>query len=201
MRPRLTSTVVIALFLLVPTMARAQRLEGAAFITGAFLEQIGSSDHRAGTSTLGLGGRGVWHLVPGVDLDGELALHPNAGVSGYKLEGFLGAKVGVRWRGLGAFVKARPGFLFFSKDPFGAGRPGAMLGRTEWARSLDPALDVGGVIEGYTRTGVIVRFDLGDTIVHYHPRTVWVSLQQPAARVGGFTTRNRRWSIGVSKRF
>lgn len=198
---KLAYILAIALSLSLPAAARAQRLEGGGFITGAFLERIGSSDHRVGTSTMGLGGRAAVRLLPGIDLDGELAVHPNAGVQGYKLEGFLGAKAGVRWRGIGAFVKARPGFLYFSKDPFGAGRPGAPLGRIDWATSLDPSVDVGAVIEGYTRGGTIVRFDLGDTIVNYHARTVFLSQTQPAHRVGGFTARNRRWSLGVSKRF
>ncbi len=181
--------------------AQAQRLEAGTFVTYAFLEEIGSHDHGVGTSTLGLGGRAVWHLVPFVDLDGEVVIHPNAGVQGYKLQGVVGAKAGVRWQRVGAFAKARPGFLYFSKDPFGVGRPGVTLGRTEWAHSLDPTIDVGGVVEYYAPSGLIVRFDLGDTIVRYHPRTVRASQLEPPRPVGGFTTRNRQWSFGLAKRF
>lgn len=195
------TSILLAALLSPPAAAQAQRVEAGGFMTGAFLERIGSSDHRVGTSTLGLGARLVWRPIPFVDLDGELAVDPPVGVSGYRVQGFLGGKVGVRFRRFGAFVKASPGFLYFSKDPFGAGRPGAALGRIAWASSLDPALNVGGVIEYYTRSRLIVRFDLGDTIVSYHPRTVFVSLLQPAQEVGGFTTRNRRWSAGVSRRF
>jgi hypothetical protein len=197
-----TATVLLAgVLLLLPSLARAQRLDAGGFVTYAFLERIGSNDHRAGTSTLGLGGRAVWHLFTFVDLEGELAVHPNAGVSGYKLEGFVGAKAGARFRRFGAFVKVRPGFLYFSKDPFGVGRPGAVFPTTEWAHSLDPALDVGGVVEYYTSTRLIVRFDLGDTMIRYHPRTVVVSQLQPPQEIAGFTTHNRRWSVGVGKRF
>src|SRR5262245_44053629 len=155
-----TTLVLVALSVLVPSPAPAQRLEAGGFMTYAFLERIGSTDHGVGTSTLGLGGRAVWHLVPFVDLDGELVVHPNVGVQGHKLEGFVGAKAGVRSNRVGAFAKVRPGFLFFSKDPFGVGRAGATLPRTEWAGSLDPSLDVGGVIEYYTRSNFIVRVDL-----------------------------------------
>jgi hypothetical protein len=197
---RTTTFLLAGLTLLDPSPARAQRLEAGAFVTYAFLEEIGSSDHGAGTSTLGLGGRAVWHLVPFVDLDGELAVHPNAGVSGYKVQGFLGAKSGVRVGRLGAFAKIRPGFLFFSKDPFGVGRPGAPFPHTDWAHSIDPAFDVGGVVEYYAPSGMIVRFDLGDTIVRYHARSV-VSQLQPPRQVAGFTSRNRQWSLGLAKRF
>jgi hypothetical protein len=198
---RIASIALIALTLCVPSAAQAQRLEAGAFITRAFLEEIGSSDHRAGTSTLGLGGRVAWHALPILDLEGELVVHPNAGVQGYKLEGLVGAKTGWRTRRFGAFIKVRPGFLYFSKDPFGVGRPGAPLGRIEWAQSLDPALDVGAVLEYYTPGGTIVRVDLGDTIVRYHPRTVAGAYMQPPRDVGGFTTRNRQWGIGIGKRF
>jgi hypothetical protein len=139
--------LVTALLLLPPSPASAQRLEAGTFVTYAFLEEIGSHDHGVGTSTLGLGGRAVWHLVPFVDLDGEVAIHPNAGVQGYKMQGFLGGKAGIRFRHVGAFAKVRPGFLFFSKDPFGVGRRGAVFPRTDWARSLDTSIDDGGVLE------------------------------------------------------
>jgi hypothetical protein len=191
---------ILAGLLLVSSPARAQRVEAGAFVTYAFLEEIGSSDHGIGTSTLGIGGRAVWHLAPFVDIDGELAIHPNAGVQGYKVQGVLGAKAGVRWSRLGAFAKVRPGFLYFSKDPFGVGDPG-VLPRTDWARSLDPAIDVGAVVEYYTTRGMIVRFDLGDTIVRYHARTVMASQFLPPQQAGGFTTRNRQWSLGLAKRF
>ena len=193
--------LLAGLSLLLPPPAQAQRLEAGTFVTYAFLEEIGSTDHGVGTSTLGLGGRAVWHVVPFLDLDGEVAIHPNAGVQGYKLQGVLGAKAGIRWQRVGAFAKVRPGCLFFSKDPFGVGRPGAVFPRTDWAHSLDPAIDVGGVLEYYTPNGLIVRFDLGDTIVRYHPRTVTASQLEPPRPVGGLTTRNRQWSVGLAKRF
>ena len=198
---RMTTGLLVGLTLMVPSAAWAQRVEAGAFITYAFLEQIGSSDHRLGTETLGIGGRGVWHLLPFVDLDGDLAVHPNAGVSGYKIEGLVGAKSGVRFRRFGVFAKVRPGFLYFSKDPFGVGRRGTPFEKTDWARSLDPALDVGGVVEYYTPRGTIVRFDLGDTIVRYHARSVSGSQIEPPRRVAGFTTRNRQWSFGLGRSF
>ena len=192
--------MLAALVVVLASPARAQRVEAGAFVTYAFLEEIGSTDHGVGTSTLGIGGRAVWHLAPFVDIDGEVAIHPNAGVQGYKLQGALGAKAGIRWSSLGVFAKVRPGLLYFSKDPFGSGRAG-VLPRTDWARSLDPSIDVGGVVEYYTTRGMIVRFDLGDTIVRYHARTVVVSQFQPPQHAAGFTTRNRQWSMGLGKRF
>ena len=107
----MTPIVVFGLLLLLPSAARAQRLEAGVVLTHAALERIGSTDHDDRMTMVGLGARAVWHLVRFVDLDSELTLHPNSGVSGYKIQAFLGAKVGARSRRLGGFVKVRPGLL------------------------------------------------------------------------------------------
>ena len=91
---RIAGFLLVGLALGLPHAASAQQVEGGVFLTYAFLEQIGSNDHRAGTSTMGLGGRIVWHVLPFVDVEGEVAGHPNAGVQGYRIQGFAGAKAG-----------------------------------------------------------------------------------------------------------
>jgi hypothetical protein len=198
---RATIWLLLGFTVLLPASAQAQRLETGLFFTYAFLEQIGSNDHEVGTSIAGFGGRVGWRLFRFVDAEGELAVHPTAGVSGYKVQGFAGAKVGAQFRRIGLFAKIRPGFLYFSKDPFGVAQPGAPFPHTNWAHSVEPAMDVGAVVEYNAANGVVVRFDLADTIVHYESRPVFVSLREPMREVGGFTTRNRQWSIGVGKRF
>jgi hypothetical protein len=62
-------------------------------------------------------------------------------------------------------------------------------------------MDAGGVFEYHTSRGPVIRFDLGDTIVHYEERTVSVSQFVPPVQAGGFTTHNRQWSIGLGFRF
>src|SRR5262245_62082983 len=198
---RLATLLLAGLPLAVPSLASAQRLEIGVYFTYVHLERIGSTDHEVGSTSGGIGGRIVWRFLPHLDLDGEVAVHPNAGVTGYKVQGFLGAKAGVRFSRVGLFVKARPGFLYFSKDPFGPDRPGASFVDTQWAHSLEPAFDIGGVVEYYTSKGIVVRLDLADTVVRYEVRSVFVSQREPARQVAGFTTRNRQWSLGVGKRF
>jgi hypothetical protein len=197
--------VLAGVLLTLPTMAVAQssepRLETGVFFTFAKLERIGSTDHGVGTSTAGLGGRIGWRLVRHVDVDGELSVHPRAGVSGYRIQGFAGARVGMSFGRLELYAKARPGFLYFEKDPFGVASPGSTFLRPEWADSLEPALDLGASIEYRTRRGLLVRFDVGETIVRYNSRTVVSSQLLPPMEVGGFTTRNRQWSMGVGRRF
>jgi hypothetical protein len=202
----MANTVFLAAVLLtLPALAVAQspepRLETGIFFTFAKLERIGSTDHGVGTSTAGLGGRLAWRLLRHLDIDGELAVHPRAGVSGYRVQGFLGMKAGARFGAVGLYAKARPGFLYFEKDPFGVGVPGRTLPHTQWADSLEPALDVGLAMECDTPSGLIVRVDVGDTVVRYDSRTVVSSQHLPPRLEGGFTTRNRQWSLGLGKRF
>jgi hypothetical protein len=196
---------VLLLLFALPAACLAQggekRLEVGGLLTGVFLEEIGTRDVGAGTGAGGLGGRVTWRLLPVLDLDADLILHPNAGVSGHRIQTLVGVKTGKRFEKLGFFAKARPGFIYFSKDPFGVGRAGATPLRPDWASSLEPSLDIGGVVEYYTSRGLILRFDLGDTIVSYEPRTVITSSFLPPIQAGGFTTHNVQWSIGVSLPF
>jgi hypothetical protein len=197
--------VALLLVLAFPTVAAAQdgepRFEAGVLFTYVFLEQIGSRDVGVGTGVGGLGGRISYRLLPFVDLDGDLIFHPSAGVNGSRFQALLGTKVGMRFRKVGLFAKARPGFLYFSKDPFGVAEPNSTPLRTNWASSLEPSLDLGGVFEFYTSRGPIIRFDLGDTIINYESRMVVVSQLEPPRREGGFRTHNRQWSIGLSFAF
>lgn len=199
------STLLAALFLTMPTVAVAQssesRVEAGVFFTYAKLERIGSTDHDVGTTTAGLGGRVAWRLFRNVDIDTEVAVHPRAGVSGYRVQGFLGMKAGASFGGFGLYAKARPGFLYFEKDPFGVGSAGPTFSFSQWAHSVEPALDLGVTIEYDTPAKLVVRFDVGETIVRYNSRTVVSSQLLPPRVEGGFTTRNRQWSLGLGKRF
>jgi hypothetical protein len=197
--------VSLVTLLLAPTFAAAQpheqRLETGLLFTYAHLEKIGSTDHGVGSTTAGVGGRIAWRLMRYLDVEGELGVHPSAGVRGYRIQGFVGAKSGVRFNRVGLFAKARPGFLYFSKDPFGAAEPDSAFLNPRWADSLEPALDIGVVAEYYSSNDLLIRFDVGDTIVTYDARSVFVSQREPRRPVAGFATRNRQWSLGVGKRF
>jgi hypothetical protein len=198
--------ILFCCFLLaLPTLTAAQdaerRLEAGGLVTYVFLEQIGSGDYRAGTGASGLGGRLVYRMLPHLDLDGEVILHPNAGVSGHRVQGFAGVKAGHRFSKLGLFAKARPGFIYFAKDPFGVSRPGGTLLAAKWANSMEAAIDFGGVFEYYSSRGAIIRFDLADVVIRYEPRSVFISQFVAPIKAGDFTTHNRQWSLGFGFRF
>jgi hypothetical protein len=191
---------------MVPAIARAQnteqRYELGGLITYTFLREIGTRDVGVGTEAGGLGGRLVYRVFPLLDLETEINFLPgNSATSGNHLQGLFGVKAGKRWEKVGIFVKARPGFIHFSRDPFGVQKPGSSIFSTERATSTERDIDLGGVIEYYTARGFILRFDLGDSVIHYGRRTVRTSEFLPTFEAGGFTTHNWQGSFGISFRF
>jgi len=176
--------------LIVPDIAGAQdteqRYELGGLGTYTFLREIGTRDVGVGTDSGGLGGRLVYRAFPWLDLETEINFLPgNSATSGNHLQGFFGVKTGKRWTKGGIFLKARPGFIHFRRDPFGVQKPRTSIFSSERATSTEPDIDLGGVVEYYTARGFILRFDLGDSVIHYARRTVrtsqFVSRLKPGA--------------------
>ena len=170
-------SIGLILVLLIPDIAGAQdttsRYELGGLITYTFLKEIGSTDSGVGTEAGGLGGRFVYHAFPMLDLESEIKFLPgNSATSGNHVQGLFGVKSGKRWEKGGIFLKARPGFMHFRRDPFGVQKPGSSIFSTERATSTELNVDLGGVIEYYTSRGLILRFDLGDSVIRYARRTV-----------------------------
>ena len=199
---RFLSCLVVVLIIPVGAWAQSeQRFELGVLGTYSFLREIGTRDAGVGTEVAGFGGRFVYRANRFLDLESDLILLPgNPASSGTHIEGLFGAKTGVRFEHLGFFVKARPGFMHFLRDPFGVGKPGADFFSHERASSTEPVLDVGAVVEYYT-PGAILRFDLGQTIIRYGSRTVITSDFLPPMQAGGFTTSNWQGMFGVAWRF
>jgi hypothetical protein len=203
---RWNSSIWMMLILIIPDIAGAQdapqRRELGGLITYTFLREIGTRDVGVGTESAGLGGRLVYRAFPLLDLETEINFLPgNSATSGNHLQGFFGVKAGKRWQKGGIFLKARPGFIHFRRDPFGVGKPDNSFFSNERATSTEPDIDLGGVIEYYTSRGLILRFDLGDSVIHYARRTVRTSDFLPPFEAGGFTTHNWQGSFGISFRF
>jgi len=166
----------------------------------------------------GFGGRIGYRAGNHITVEGEVSFFPRDRIfeDGRKVQGLFGAKVGNRWEKIGFFGKARPGFLYLSKGNFEP-RPGvacvaifpppvacfAARGKTGFA------LDVGGVLELYPSPRTIVRFDVGDTIIHLSDRNVAVSAVPPFSTIPGGviitrpaeTTHNVQASVGFGLRF
>jgi outer membrane protein with beta-barrel domain len=78
-----------------------------------------------------------------------------------------GVKAGGRNNRVGVFGKARPGFIHFSHIPGFACIPEISCPQP---KNTVFALDLGGVFEYYPSSRSVIRFDVGDTIIHHDPR-------------------------------
>lgn len=79
-------------------------------------------------------------------------------------QGLFGVKAGHRFETVGIFAKLRPGFVHFRQKQITPDFNDQSRNRF--------ALDIGGVFELYPVRYLVVRFDLGDTIIPFGGRTV-----------------------------
>lgn len=152
-----------------------------------------------------IGMRFSYNLRRILTLDAEIDISPSttpnssSSYQGGRLsQGFFGVKSGKRFSKVGIFGKFRPGFVSASSALTGesASPPPVSL---QFGRRTDPAFDVGGVVEFYVSRRILLRYDAGDTIVHYSDLTFHVSGQ--SVLVFGVVRNNFQFSTGLSVRF
>ena len=155
----------------------------------------------------GFGGRVTLNLTDYIAVEAEGNYYtrrrfdfPNPG--GHVFQGQFGVKIGERRETWGWFVKARPGFVGFTrvfelgKDPF---LPPVT---SRFVKKRYPSLDVGGVFEFYVSRHWIARFDIGDTIIRYGAlRTPQFIQSMPVFTRPAETRHNLQVTSGIGFRF
>jgi len=184
MKTVLWTIAVIGTFFLSGTVeSRAQSTELPKYEVAV---DFSSLTLQSGTTVPGLGGRFTFNLNKAIALEAAgYFFHGNCDfcqgeLTGRVTEGLYGVKAGKRFKKWGLFAKARPGFMRFSKsavDTFPAAGGGVFF-------QLHPrtvfAMDLGGVLEFYPSKKVMVRFDLGDTVLRYGRHTFSTVTADPA---------------------
>ncbi|HSS20051.1 MAG TPA: outer membrane beta-barrel protein [Pyrinomonadaceae bacterium] len=163
---------------------------------------------------VGVGGRVTYNFTDNLAVEGEVNFLPSGSTRGFTpggsiLQGQFGLKAGKRWNKFGVFAKARPGFVSFAGtfDPritgttLINGSPFPVFDFDSLIRSTHFSMDLGGVAEIYPSRRVIVRFDAGDTVIHYGAlHDVDFSANPPILRATARTTHNFQLSAGVGFR-
>ncbi len=151
----------------------------------------------------GFGGRLTYNVTRNIGLEAELGFFPKRSEritnlsGGRTIQGLFGAKVGIRREKVGVFGKLRPGFLSFS-----GALPDIFI-PPQFGRVTHFALDAGGVVEFYPTRRSIIRFDLGDTVIHYGKQTFSRSSGNTILTIRTFNhnTHNVQFSAGIGIRF
>jgi len=159
----------------------------------------------------GIGGRFGYNLNRALSLEAEGNYFPRWNRFGpeRKAQFFAGIKAGIRKEMFGVFAKARPGLMHFASISLHENcsistitpAPGTLAPiNCVPLKQTNFAFDLGGVVEYYPTERTIIRFDAGDTIIHFRkmgPTQLFnYSVFTPAA-----TTHNFQCSLGFSIRF
>ncbi len=121
----------------------------------------------------------------------------------------VGPKIGKRSGDFGIFVKARPGLIRFSEVSrligtetirSNTGLPATVVGVFSTESKTYFSTDLGAVVEYYPSRPMVIRFDLGDTIIRYGTRS-GLSLSGTIIQLPAETKHNLQFSAGVGFRF
>ena len=106
---------------------------------------------------LGGGGGVTYRLTRFVAADTEVNRYPiGGGAANFPMTQFLlGARAGIRFGNIGLFGKIRPGFAHYDSTLYAPG-----IG-------TKVNLDVGGIIEFYSRSHIGARLDFGNTVIFF----------------------------------
>lgn len=191
------AVAIICFLVLAAHAVRAQsqtpRFELGAQFTALRLKEFSIVEARTMT---GIGGRFTYNITRHVAVEAEGNYFFDNDVR--RTQGLFGIKAGTRWRRLGVFGKARPGFLRFKLPLFCAIPEGCPPSSQQFFSKTDFAFDLGGVVEFYPSRHISLRTDVGDTIVRSNRGTGLINGQPSELH---FTSHNLQFMSGISFRF
>jgi hypothetical protein len=189
------SLIVTAAGFLVTQPARAQTSVPRVEI-GAQVSVIDLRDSLS-EKPLGLGGRVGYNATDHLAVEAEVNHFFPPEIGNSRTQALFGVKAGKRFGdsdepSVGLFLKARPGLVRFN----GPAAPGVTVNGT-----TKPALDLGGVFEVYPSRRVVVRIDVGDTLIFYNGQTIRRLSLPGGPQEQLQTSHNFQAGIGVGFRF
>jgi hypothetical protein len=162
-----------------------------------------------GTTSAGGGARVGYNVTDHFGLEGEINFFPQRIGLGRATQAQFGVKAGKRWRKVGLFAKARPGFVSLSEvftlvgetlSEFPSEQQFFLPDFAFRRRTLFSA-DVGGVFELYPSRRLLVRVDAGDTIIRYRGRDMSTPSGFTSRDLSDIVAHNFQLTTGVAYRF
>jgi hypothetical protein len=200
---RLSAVVAVCVAVASPWAAGAQpqsgRFEAAVQVASAISSEFDRTDP-------GIGGRVAWHPRELVGVEAEIDLYPRdfperPAFSRSRVEGLFGATLGPRFDRVRPFARFRAGFLNVREAPEPLACilifPPPLSCELAGGRTL-PAFDMGGGVELFPTSRVVVRVDAGDRMLKY-PGPVFDSSR--TVRDRDFFSHDLRLAFGAGLRF
>ncbi len=178
---RIAVAFVVSVMMAVPVLAQS---------TQAGVHYSALAQEYPDQSRSGVGGFIVFSPLAWLGVDATTSLFFSEPIGGYAWQVLAGPRVGVSWSDFAVFGRVRPGFVRFS-ERFGKPNIACILIFPPPAACLAPhtnfSLDVGGTVEVPLNPSMLLRFDLGDTLMRFDRNDLgaeWVHNLQFAAGVG-----------------
>lgn len=212
--------ILLGLLLFIPSKYTFAQPENKRFEVGfhsVFMGKFDATDSKAGKLgveveefsqkvNLGTGMRFTFNVNKYLSLETEYNILPQENeYAGKKRQWFYGIKTGIRKEKFGIFYKVRPGYMYLGRnlcDEFDL-----FLGNYKCLGTYrkNPALDIGGVLEIYTKKNGVFRIDVGNTMVNFGH----VNRYQPelgpefnkATHIFGGKTNSLQINVGYGLRF
>ena len=204
LRKTLSPVLLIFGFLVVsPAQTKTQaqtmkrRVEAAVHYTSINLSVFDSVEAGGGV-------RLTYHINDHFDVEAEgnlfeffLEDHPTDDVVG--AQGLLGVRAGLQYKRIGVFAKLRPGVVNFPslRGPRG---PCSLLPCEGSRRGGNRfAVDAGAVVEFYPAEKIILRMDIGDTMIRFSDDHFFKS--STMVRINDGFSHNLQWGASIGYRF
>jgi hypothetical protein len=156
----------------------------------------------------GIGGRFTFNFNRSIAAEAEVNFFPQKQLiiesDGSSIQAQFGVKLGKRFEKFGVFGKVRPGFI--SVDRVFTFIPGSQVptfpsSNFKIERETFFTTDLGGVLELYPSSRLVVRFDAGDTAIRHPARFVPLDFGGPLIRVRSAKfSHNFQFTAGVGFR-
>jgi hypothetical protein len=199
LRLLLVATLTISLSSQTQAQTDHHRLEVGIQYTSLTLSRFDSVES-------GIGGRFGVRVHRYLTVETEYTFFPKSELGNSGLDqkglGLVGVKSGISNRWVGLFGKFRPGMMTFASRnrlPGLCRVADDTVVCNEKGSGNKLALDMGGVFEAYPTPGVVIRADLGDTIIRFRDDTFFTFPIPTRVRDGW--SHNLQVTVGVGLRF
>lgn len=193
--PRLLTGVFVVLLLTACAFSAVAQENNPKYEIGVLFSTLNVTEKKNKDS--GIGVRFTYNLTDYLGLEAETNAFAQTreGGGNNEVQGFFGARAGIRKERYGVFAKVRPGVTRFYLLGVSPGPNTFEQGHSRFA------VDLGGVFEYYPSRHTALRVDVGDTIINYKSGDFFYQRLDEPMFVNRRVSHNLQVNFGFAFRF